>query len=356
METQQPEVASELANYIKLLGIGESRSDSARKECDEELQTTPMFTWPVKHFAENVHEHVRTKSTPEVKHYAVMGYESNPALRARPAIPEQMPVFLNVNAPWSAFLCGSQGSGKSYTLSCILENCLLQSPLIGNVAKPLAGIVFHYDPYAMDSACEAAFLCSDMPVKIITTPSNIWNRRKLYANALQDEVNVKVLPLTLHEQDLNAQRMLRLMAVNEKEGTIPLYMEVVISILKTMAIEAQGTVDFKYKTFLRRIGDADFSPDQRRPLQLRLNLLESFLRTKKKGEKSQVDIDIFDAKPGTLTIIDLTDPFVDPASACVLFDICLALFLERNVATGCVFALDEAHKARSPELIADMHH
>ena len=26
-------------------------------------------------------------------------------------------LFINMNAPWSAFICGSQGSGKSHTLS-----------------------------------------------------------------------------------------------------------------------------------------------------------------------------------------------------------------------------------------------
>lgn len=31
-------------------------------------------------------------------------------------------LFLNINAPWSAFICGSQGSGKSHTLSCIIES------------------------------------------------------------------------------------------------------------------------------------------------------------------------------------------------------------------------------------------
>ena len=37
------------------------------------------------------------------------------------------PIFLNTNPPVSSFICGSQGSGKSYTLSCMLENCLLQT-------------------------------------------------------------------------------------------------------------------------------------------------------------------------------------------------------------------------------------
>lgn len=36
-------------------------------------------------------------------------------------------IFVNVSPPWFAFICGSQGSGKSHTLSCILENCLIPS-------------------------------------------------------------------------------------------------------------------------------------------------------------------------------------------------------------------------------------
>lgn len=36
-------------------------------------------------------------------------------------------VFLNGNAPWSAFICGLQGSGKSHTLACMLG--LLPPPL-----------------------------------------------------------------------------------------------------------------------------------------------------------------------------------------------------------------------------------
>ena len=33
--------------------------------------------------------------------------------------------FLNCNVPWSAFICGVQGSGKSHTLSCLIgwHNC-----------------------------------------------------------------------------------------------------------------------------------------------------------------------------------------------------------------------------------------
>ena len=39
-------------------------------------------------------------------------------------------IFLNTNVPWSAFICGSQGSGKSHTLSCMLGILFLPAFLI----------------------------------------------------------------------------------------------------------------------------------------------------------------------------------------------------------------------------------
>lgn len=80
-------------------------------------------------------------------------------------------------------------------------------------------------------------------------------------------------------------------------------------------------------------------------MRLRLQLLESFMETGMKAfKRTKSAHDIFKAEPGNLTIVDLSDPFVDPASACVLFDICIALFLEDRTAVGRVVALDEAHK------------
>ena len=53
---------------------------------------------------------------------------------------------------------------------------------------------------------------------------------------------------------------------------------------------------------------------------------------------------MFSATPGTLTIIDLSDPFVDASTACGFFNICLALFKKNRPSSGLVVALDEAHK------------
>lgn len=86
-------------------------------------------------------------------------------------------LFFNVSSPSSTFICGSQGSGKSHTLSCILEGCLIPSKA-GRLLNPLTAVVFHYDTFICDnggSPCEAAFLAShsQIDVRVLCAPTNI---------------------------------------------------------------------------------------------------------------------------------------------------------------------------------------
>lgn len=121
-------------------------------------------------------------------------------------------VFLNVSTPWSAFICGSQGSGKSHTLSCMLENCLIPSRL-GQLLHPLAGIVFHWDrftSYGSKQICEAAYLCSLLPVKVLVSPTNYWRMKETYENlpGLPASKKPEVIPMKFHEGNLNVARMM----------------------------------------------------------------------------------------------------------------------------------------------------
>ena len=45
-----------------------------------------------------------------------------------------------------------------------------------------------------------------------------------------------------------------------------------------------------------------------------------------------------------LTIVDLSCPCITPETACTIFNISLSIFLEQDLTTGRVIALDEAHK------------
>ena len=103
-------------------------------------------------------------------------------------------VFFNVSPPSSTFICGSQGSGKSHTLSCILENCLISSKA-GRLPSPLTGIIFHYDTFISDrmgSPCEAAFLSTNeqIEVRVLCAPTNL---RTIQASISTDSYTYLVL-------------------------------------------------------------------------------------------------------------------------------------------------------------------
>ncbi|KAK3174211.1 hypothetical protein OEA41_001455 [Lepraria neglecta] len=297
--------------------------------------------------------------------------------------PEDKRLFVNMNAPWSAFICGSQGSGKSHTLSCMLENALISSRL-GKLPHRLAGMVFHYDKFTGFSStqiCEAAYLSScDIPVKILVSPSNLWRMQRAYESLPgfpKDAKKPVVVPLLLHEKQLNVERMMKLMAVDEKDGKMALYMESVCRILRSMAMKSQNASGINFADFTRRLELENFNDSQNAMLKTRLELLKSFMylpgtagtanaplkkpdfADTKKGRETErkwymeedrrqraqiAKSGIWSFEPGSLTIVDLSCPFVDESAACAMFNICLALFLEDRQKAGRIVALDEAHK------------
>ncbi|KAK2022203.1 hypothetical protein LX32DRAFT_698831 [Colletotrichum zoysiae] len=248
-------------------------------------------------------------------------------------------LFYNVTCPSSVFICGSQGSGKSNTLACLLENCLISSKL-GSLPKPLAGIVFHFDSFVSDAGglpCEAAFLASHdkASVRVLCAPTNVRTIQRIYSSIPR----VKIEPLKLSDQDLNTRRMLDLMAAGE--GGMPLYLHVVNRILREMRLEQQNSgQDFSYSSFKKRLDQEDLTAAQRGPLSQRLDTLESFL-VKGKSKHGRID---WEPKAGQLTVVDLSCPCVTAEMSCLLFNICLSLFLEQKSDIGRVIALDEAHK------------
>ncbi|KAK1999573.1 hypothetical protein LX36DRAFT_574024 [Colletotrichum falcatum] len=254
------------------------------------------------------------------------------------ALTEASRLFHNVACPSSVFICGSQGSGKSNTLACLLENCLIPSNL-GKLPQPLAGIVFHFDTFVSDSGglpCEAAFLASNnrASVRVLCAPTNVRTIQEIY----KDIPRVKVEPLKLSDRDLNTERMLDLMAVGD--GNMPLYLHVVTRILRDMRLEQQrGGQTFNYLSFKKKLDQTDLAPMQKAPLNQRLETLESFMV----DSKTEKPID-WEPKASQLTIVDLSCPCVTAEMACLLFDICLSLFLEKKSRVGRVVALDEAHK------------
>jgi hypothetical protein len=97
-------------------------------------------------------------------------------------------------------------------------------------------------------------------------------------------LNVEVEPLRINESDLNTTRMLDLMAVNNDDGPMPLYMHTVYRILRDMRIEQQeNDTAFSYADFKTRVAETRMSPGQLVPLTQRLETLESFMPRKQIG-------------------------------------------------------------------------
>ncbi|KAF8847659.1 hypothetical protein BDZ45DRAFT_607118 [Acephala macrosclerotiorum] len=252
-------------------------------------------------------------------------------------------VFLNTNVPFSAFVCGVQGSGKSHTTACMIENCLISSPVLGVLQKPLSALVFNFAEYTSGSSfrpCELAFLASPgsqlsshlgvRKVNVLVSPSNYLSLKALYTQI----PGVTVQPFMLHPKDLNISTMLTLMSVNQTQAA-PLYMGIVTKILRDMASKTAEA--FNYPEFRRQLDDAGLDRKQEEFLNQRLDLLESFL-----------DLDGSTTSPnfaaGEISIIDLSCPFMDASTACVLFKVAMGSYLESDSTIGKVIVLDEAHK------------
>ncbi|KAL9024036.1 MAG: hypothetical protein Q9196_006809 [Gyalolechia fulgens] len=264
-------------------------------------------------------------------------------------------IFLNMNAPLSVFLCGSQGSGKSHTLSCIMESALKDSRL-GKLPQPLAGLVFHYDKFgasANHEPCEAAYLCSTgIPVNILVPVSSIYRLEQSYMalpGLPADAPKPRVSPLLLRQEHLDVSTMMTLMKVDPEKGGYTLYMEVIFNILREMSIRNGGATGVDYDAFQEELLKQKFSPGQLEPLKMRLKLLEALMEQRFRAwlkdwyKKRPRQGDIWSFQPGSLTIIDLSDPWYNESAACALFDVCLHLFLELGPKTGKIVALDEAH-------------
>lgn len=158
---------STLAAHLALLSLDDSNEDA------EELAATPIFTQSVLEYGTELK--AAGKTEPFAQHGLLAGIleDSNATKNPSEAAERDIRLFFNTTAPSSVFICGSQGSGKSHSLGCLLENFLTQSK--ANVLpRPLTGIVFHYDPFG-GSPCEAAYLASakDISVRVLCAPTNI---------------------------------------------------------------------------------------------------------------------------------------------------------------------------------------
>ncbi|KAH8830733.1 hypothetical protein DL96DRAFT_1786217 [Flagelloscypha sp. PMI_526] len=287
----------------------------------------------------DVYKHPKFYSIAKDMQYSVFGRLYMSVNKGLFEQPDDSRLYLNTNAPFSALVCGVQGAGRSHTVSVLLEGMLIAGvPEIGCLKKPLSGLVFHYgDGGKSARPCEAAFLSQRSPFRagiqtprsvLFVSPTALSSMKNVYAS-LGSAVTIK--PLLFSENELDAQSFRSLMAIGSTTGNIPLYMQIVLTILRELG------ENFTYRSFRDqlKVYEKNFSDTQIGPLKQRLILLESFI-----APDSQTDR--FDV--GQLTIIDLSDPFIDPNLAASLFEIVVRLFIRTDLTTGKVLLVDEAHK------------
>lgn len=272
--------------------------------------------------------------------YGVLGSVTSICEKGRSYKPEEPRLYINTNAPFSAIVCGVQGSGKSHTVSVLLENMLVTGcSAIGVSHKALSGLVLHFgDGGSTSLPCEAAFMghgsyidgARPPKIKVFVSRSSLARMRRVYS-VLGDKVVVE--PLRFSESELDAESILSMMAVGSMSDSAPLYMQRILSILRDLG------ESFTYKRFLREVDKAkkDMSSMQTPPLDQRMVLLKAYV-------DAYADPAMTRFKAGQLTVVDLSDPFVDPTVACALFEIVTRLFVRADVNTGKVLVVDEAHK------------
>lgn len=144
-----------------------------------ELTNAPIFT-------ESVRRYALSSPSKSFSQYGLLGGDAfkmsiSPQPHNLMSSKGDPRLYQNITVPASVFICGSQGSGKSHTLGCMLENCLIPSGA-NRLPRPLTGIVFHYDSFTSDAGgapCEAAYLSShpDIRVRVLCPPTNIFQIR-----------------------------------------------------------------------------------------------------------------------------------------------------------------------------------
>ncbi|TFY80819.1 hypothetical protein EWM64_g3199 [Hericium alpestre] len=225
----------------------------------------------------------------------------------------------------------------------MLENMFVPNiPATGELVNPLSGLVLHFGETGEAARpCEAAHVgISALPgvgvqvpsVCVYVSPSSIKRMKKLYA-PLGRHITVK--GLFFAESELDAAAFMSMMAISSSDSA-PLYMQTVMGILRNLG------EDYSYAAFMRTLESkkSTMTPIQQDMLQQRMELLQTFLEPRSSTRVAPSPR----FKKGQITIIDLSDPFIDAPKACALFEIVLRLFQRAKVDTGKVLVVDEAHK------------
>ncbi|KAG8892232.1 hypothetical protein FRC01_014276, partial [Tulasnella sp. 417] len=254
-----------LEDEFDLLG-----GDDIEEGPTHEIITAPLITRDAFAFGEGL-----LKTVPQ---YGVLGSILSVHEQGRREEFKDRRMYLNTNAPFSAVVCGVQGSGKSHTVGVLLESMMIPNDTrLGVLPKPLSGLVLHFgESGAGAQPCEAAYQCtSNDPnvkppkVRVYVSPSQLKTMGQLYGSVFGSKI--KVRPLKIEHDELDSQSILSMMSVSTS-GEPPLYVQIILTLLRDLGEE------FNYTEFKRQLDlkAKDFNPAQTTGYKQRISLLESF--------------------------------------------------------------------------------
>ncbi|KAJ3160021.1 hypothetical protein HDU86_001286 [Geranomyces michiganensis] len=260
-------------------------------------------------------------------------------------------VYINTHDPFCLVTLGVQGSDKSHTIASVIESCMLHHPRFINAEPPVKTMVFHFDQDA-SNYCEAVTLTirhpdapPQLPVvgrMVILVSSSYYLQRKKY---YEDVPNCTVLPLLFSWKDLDAAQIKTIMRLQE-DDSMALYMSAILDMLRKKQRD-RAYPDFA--GFKKDIMGLKLTGNQRSPLELRLQLLESVLRDAPENKPLLKDLPdlaslLSDDSNVPLIIVDGTNPLMTGTEANGIFEVMLSVFLGTKTQAGKLVVFDEAHK------------
>jgi len=259
-------------------------------------------------------------------------------------------IYLNTHIPFCVAAIGVQGAGKSHTLGCFLESCLLSNKSLENentirLNKPMTVLVLHYDQ-STTSICEATGLLSpnlnsNISIAksnsvVMVSPTFYRQRKKFYGGYCT------VRPLLFRWNTLTADHIKRIMRINTDDNQ--LYVASFMTLLRKY--QRQAVVP-QFAEFISEIKEICNIKGQSGPLYQRIALLESMVAESEVNQdivSESMDLSKAVSSEMKLIIVDLTDPLLTKDEANGLFQVVTEQFRSTPVEGGKLLALDEAHK------------
>jgi hypothetical protein len=259
-------------------------------------------------------------------------------------------VFINTHIPFCMAAIGVQGAGKSHTLGCVLESCLLSgdSDNVVRLQKPMTALVLHYDQ-STTSVCEAAgllsanpaipFQCNVPPSKavVLVSPTYYKQRKAIYGEYCT------VRPFLLHWNSLTVDHIKRIMRIGQDDNQLDVSS---FHVLCFAVISARVLYQISLSS-LPRSNKSATSWDSRfcwASVSLYWNPWLPSRKSNKDAINESMDISKALSSDMNLIIVDLTDPLLSKEEANSLFQVVTEQFRSIPIEGRKLLALDKAHE------------